>query len=388
MKQALVLCGGKALRLQPYSYGLPKACMPFLNLPLLSLGWFYLEQLKISRFLLNAHLFPEKLKQTVNFLSQPQQKTDIFFEAEPLGGAGTLYSLKKLLQKEEMFFYLNGDSLFFPSDEDQISFFEEDFHEAEVDGSFFVSPMPFQDFGYEVLWCDTNLNLKFIGKKEQLPKGFEKLRPFHFSGLALFKSALLENLNSDSFHLFRDFINPLIEKKNFKVFLDNEAIALEAGEKQAYIESSKFCLECLFETNSFAVEGFGAGDLGDKLGGSENREDKEVDKIESENFEIKDFKNRKLKLKKLFEKCFFRFDPKDQIVGFGNGKIWSKKLGFPLMAPNSVQGLENLELKGYAVLGPEVNIFGKSRLNNSVLGAGVSWGGELNNDIILKFFPE
>ena len=390
MKQALVLCGGKALRLQPYSYGLPKACMPFLNLPLLSLGWFYLEQLKVSHFFLNAHLFPEKLKQTVDFLSQPQQKTNIFFEAEPLGGAGTLYSLKKFLQKEEMFFYLNGDSLFFPSDEDQFSFFEKDFYKTGADGSFFVSPLPFQDTNFGALWCDTDLNLKFVGKKEQLPKGFEKLLPFHFSGLALFKSALLDNLNSSSFHLFRDLINPLIEKKNFKVFLDKKAIALEAGEKQAYIESLKFCLKCLFEPNSFSVEGFGAGDLEDKLEGSENREGKgeRTDKIESESFGMKDFKNRKLKLEKLFEKYFHRFDPKDQIVGFENGKVWSKKLGFPLLAPKSVQGMENLELRGFAVLGSKVNLFGKSWLKDSVLGSILSWKGELNNDIILKFFPK
>ena len=79
MKQALILCGGKAQRLRPYSYGLPKACMPFLNLPLLSLSWFYLEQLGLSRFLLNAHLFPEKLQQTVGFFISASTKSRYFF---------------------------------------------------------------------------------------------------------------------------------------------------------------------------------------------------------------------------------------------------------------------------------------------------------------------
>lgn len=345
MKQALILCGGKATRLRPYSYAVPKECMPFLNLPLLSLSWFYLEQLGVSRFVLNSHLFPDKLKKTVDFLSQPQQKTDIFFEEEPLGAAGTLYRLKALLQKEGVFFYINGDSLFFPSDRDQLFLFEEGFFKTGVDGSFFVSPVPLQNFDFGALWCDKNLSLKFIGKKNQLPTKFKNLLPYHFSGLAMFKSDLLEELNSDSFCLFEDFINPLLAKKQFKVFVDKESEILEGGEPSAYLKAVNFCLRVLF--------------------GSQNKE-----------------------LRKYLLEYFFRFDPEDRLVGFANGKNWSEKLGYPLLAPSSVKGLENLTLKGLAVLGPEVNLFGKSLLKDSVLSSAVSWKGELSNKLILKFFPE
>ena len=345
MKQALLLCGGKAQRLRPYSYGLPKACMPFLNLPLLSLSWFYLEKLKVSHFLLNAHLFPEKLKQTVDFLSQAEQKSEIFFEKESLGAAGTLYKLKKLLQKQKEFFYLNGDSLFFPSHEDQLSLFEEDFVKTQVDASFFSVPMPSKNMESGALWCDKDLNLKFVGEKQDLAKDLDlkNLSPFQFSGLALFKSSLLDNLNSNDFHLFADFINPLLSKKKFKIFLDKEAKILEAGDSKSYIESSKFCLDVLFE-------------------------------------------NQKNKgLKNILEQYFSRFDPEDQIVGLKNGKIWSQKTGFPLLAPSSVKGLKQLELKGFAILGPQVQFFGKSQLKDSVLGSQVSWKGTLDKDIVLKF---
>ena len=319
--------------------------MPFLNLPLLSLSWFYLEQLGVSSFFLNSHLFHEKLKKTVDFLSQPQQKLDIFFEDKPLGAAGTLYRLKALLQKEALFFYINGDSLFFPSDRDQLSLFEEDFFKAGADGSFFVSPVSSQNFDFGALWCDKNLNLKFVGKKSQLPEKFKSLLPYHFSGLALFKSALLEKLNPDSFCLFEDFINPLLTKRNFKVFVDKESKVLEGGEPSSYLEAISFCLQILFD-----------------------------DKIKE--------------LKKYLLEYFFRFDPEDKLVGFENGKDWSKKLGYPLLAPSSVKGLENLTLKGPAILGPEVNLFGKSQLKDSVLGSALSWKGELNNRVLLKFYPK
>ena len=340
-----MLCGGKARRLNPYSHGLPKASMPFLNLPLLSLGWFYLEHLGVSRFFFNSHLFPEKLKETVKFLSKTQQETKIFFESEPLGVAGTLYKLKKHLQKEEVFFYLNGDSLFFPSNKNQLSFFKQDFFKSKADASFFVSPVPLQEINREFLWCDRDLSLRFVGRRNQLPKRFKELLPFHFSGLALFKSTLLENLDSRSFHLFWDFIKPLFTKKSFKVFLDKEARILEGGEESSYIASMKFCLNALFEDNNRGI-------------------------------------------KKLLLEFFSRFDPEDKLVGFKNGRVWARKLGFPLLAPVSVCGLENLSLEGPTVLGPSVYLFGKSQLKDSMLGSGVSWRGKLNSKIVLNFFSE
>jgi len=119
-------------------------------------------------------------------------------------------------------------------------------------------------------------------------------------------------------------------------------------------------VECLFETENL-IKG----------------KDEELEKI----------RNKKREVMKILEACFNRFDPLDQVLGLRNGKVWSQKLGWPLLAPQSVQGLEHLELKGPAVLGPGVRLFGKSVLKNSVLGSQVVWRGELDNDIVLKFSP-
>lgn len=342
MKQALVLCAGKARRLTPYSQALPKMCMPFLNLPLLSFSWFYLEKLGVSRFLLNTHLFPEQLEKRVNFLAQPTQEKHYFFEEKPLGGAGALYHLKQELQKEESFFYINGDSLFFPSHLHKLSEFVEDFVKTGLDASFFVSPLPAQNPDMGSLWCDKELNLRFVGTKAQLKEESKNLKPFHFSGLAFFRSSLLDNLNGQAYSLFEDLINPLLGQKQIKVFLDEEALILEAGLKASYIESLKFCLQALFSEEDSGV-------------------------------------------KDILKKIFFRFDPKDHLVGLANGKKWSQKLGHPLLAPKSVKGLENLKLKDCAVLGSNVHLFGPSQIKDSVLGPEISWKGSLENEILLKF---
>ena len=97
-KQALILCGGKATRLRPYSYSHSKAELPFLNLPMLVYPWKLAEDLKNNSFLLNSHLFPEEFKKTVGELCRKDQKTEVFFEKEPLSSTGTLYHLKKELK--------------------------------------------------------------------------------------------------------------------------------------------------------------------------------------------------------------------------------------------------------------------------------------------------
>ncbi len=356
MKSALILCGGKATRLRPYSHILPKACIPFLNLPLLSLNWFYLEYLNVSRFLLNSHLFPEKLKNCVSFLSQPEQERHIFFEAEPLGSAGTLHRLKKELQKTKQFFYINGDSLFFPKKMSSLLSFEKHFSQVRADGLLFSAPVQKINPLGKFLWSDKDLNLKFVGSQKNLPKGqAHKLLPFYFSGLALFNSTLLDHISPKAFDLFLDFIMPLLPQKSFKIFADKGAFILEAGDKLSYIESSRFCMNILFDNEKT----------------QNNNTGKNQKQAQSREF------------KKILEMLFSRFDPKDQLVGLKAGKQGRQKSAHPLLAPNSVRHLKNLELKGFAILGPGTHLFGKSPIKDSILGPKTPWIGELTEDIII-----
>ena len=351
MKQALILCAGKAKRLRPYSYSISKASLPFLNLPLLAFPWFYLEQLKVSRFLLNSHLFPKKLENTARFLSQVNQETKLFFEEEPLGSAGTLFHLKKELQNTKEFLYINGDSLFFPSQINKLLRFEELFLESNLDGLFFVSPYKDTDFK-RALWRDKDYNLKFVGSKENLKKSELKgLSPVSWFGLAFFKSDLLNHLQPDSFDLFQDFIKLLLNDYKIKVYEDPSAVFLEAGDKNSYLSAVKFCLDCLFSS--------------------------ETDSFKSRN------------VKEILESCFNRFDPQDDKVGLKNGKKWSQKLNQALLLPKSVRGLDFLSLKGPAVIGSESSFLGPSVLEDCILDSQICFKGSLKKEILVKqnLFP-
>lgn len=346
MNQALILCAGQARRLHPYSHITPKACMPFLNLPLMSLSLLYLEQLGVSQFLFNSHLFPEILqKQVAYLLNQATQKTSFIFEQKPLGAAGTLYHAKQQLQQQDIFFYINGDTLFFPSKLDQLQNFKQQFFLKKADVLFFGSPKLKPLKNTRTLWCDAQGCLQFVGTVEELQlkyKSFYKtLTPVAFSGLAMFKSDVLNMLNENDQDLFTDFINKLLGKKQIFVFLDKGARLLQADSRNSYLESTKICMQSLF-----------------------------FDKISE--------------IKKIILHLFHRFDSADHIVGYQNGLLWSKTLQQAILAPKSVKGLEHILLNGYAILGSYVKICKHASLTNVVIDQKISWSGELKNDILLR----
>ena len=353
--KAFILCAGLGTRLRPFTYMLPKASMPFLNLPLLSYGWFYLEQMGVSEFVLNSYLFPKKLKKDIDFLKSPKQKASLVVEEQLFDSGAGFHNVKNHFEKEEEMFYLNGDSIFFPSDLNLLKKFKEDFTANSFKSSFFgIAPKEKEikeDEGY--LWIDRDFILKGIGfKKDMLSKGFSvkmskdldqnELRPVQFSGLALFKLKFLESLGRDKPHIFWDVMNPLLKKGQYKVFVDEKGILLEGGDEQSLLQASSFCLKSLF-----------------------------LDTPETE-------------VKRILEKIFSRFDPTDKKVGIQFGKELSHQLGAPILSPSDIKGRQNLKVEGFAVIGSNLSFVGKSFLKRSVLGSHISWRGSLVNKIIIK----
>ena len=344
---ALMLCGGKAKRLRPYSHILPKSSLPFLNLPLLAYPWFYLESLRVSNFLLNSHLFPLQLESTVQFLLKPNQTAEFFFEEEPLGAIGTLQRLKDKLKRAPYFFLINGDSLFLPSV--NLKSFEEEFFKSESDALFFASP--YKNSG-RALFFDSK---SFLTRVEK-PKESEKQLGASFTGLALFRSEILDSLPFQGEDLFKDFILPLLAQYKIKVFVDKEAVLLEAGSKASYLQSTEFCLRQLFYEELSSKETL-----------------KNYKKIRN---------SRSFIYRQVLEDCFKSFDPSNQRVGFDKQEF--HRWGSPALIPSSLKGSEFLSIKGFAVLGPHVHLFGSSLLEESVLDSHLFFRGDLSNDLLVR----
>ena len=453
-KQALILCGGKATRLRPYSYSHSKAELPFLNLPTLSYPWKLAEDLKNNSFLLNSHLFPEEFKKTVGELSKKDQKTQVFFEKEPLSSTGTLYHFKKELKKSPYFTYINGDCLLFPSSSQKLFEFEQEFLNSKAEALLFVTPVKYNskhsslsqstsnDKGlffefregfldsynknnsckndergkessrdkqnnnynksqltkddnsnsrdkqnnnynegsrYEekrinrkeqkrFLYCDSQQNLKEI----RLPQSTDE-QAYFFTGLALFKSSLLDKLKETEKDLFSDFLQPLLAHKKIKVFIDKDAFFLEAGDKESYLKSTEFCLKSLLTPSLLCSDHH-------RLSSLQESPFNQNPGTQEQAF----FQEQTKFVRKRLQDTFKRFDPKDEKVGLKNGSIWSQKLKAFLLAPYSVRGLDLLKVEGFSVIAPKVGFYNKTKVKNSVLICPhFSLQGFLKEDLIL-----
>lgn len=366
--------------MRPFTHFLPKASLPFLNLPLLSYSWFYLENLGFTEAICNSHLFLEHLQNTTNLLTTKKIKSSIIFESQSLGSAGGLYNAIQHFKKEENFLYLNGDSLFFPSHLDQLQHFKKDFLAGKFESSFFAAPICNDRDRQSAIWIDRDHVLKFIGFENKMPKKFKannskhlkenELRPVKFSGLAFFKNAFLRYLNPNQNHIFLDLMNYHLEDNKYKVFVDEGALVLESGEKESYLQAHQWALDNLFLSPQHSRF---------KNLTSQN--------LKLQNSRYKFLESQQATIKSILEKIFYRFDPQDKKVGYRQGALESKKRKGFLLSPVSVEGLDYAKINGFAVFGANTCLFGRSSLTNSILGEGISWQGDLTNQTLIKPSP-
>ena len=465
--RAFILCAGLGTRMRPLTHGLPKAAMPFLNLPLLSLGWLYLEKMGMSEAALNSHLFPEKLAETVDFLRSPRPKSaraagqgdsysktsgrpaslpkpcraKILFEPESLGSAGGLFNAmrRSLLKEEEDFFYLNGDSLFFPSSFEALARFKESFRADErAEGLFFAAPPPPEERrgqltkgGY--LWAGRDFALRAIGSERKIRElGFAPRWPGSLSGRPGGRSRglfigpasrpLLDLRRVTGFSSGAGLEGrPASALRYLKSLKPNELAPLKfsglaafkgrflsrLSEKNLNPEEAHVfhnVIDPLLKKRLFKVFADFSDQGGVVLEGGEKSGFLQASGLAMEALfsracaaapadtqaaaageKSAPRQPKKSGIRSILESAFQRFDPDDELAGLKSGKKWAAEHGTPLLAPASVQGLSHLKAEGFAVIGPGARLSGPSFLKESVLGAGVCWRGALEKDIIIKF---
>jgi NDP-sugar pyrophosphorylase family protein len=109
----MILAAGYGTRLRPITYTLPKPMVPLCNRPLI--GWLVesLQRSGIQEIIVNLHHLPEATQRYLP-AAFPDVHFDFSFEPEILGTGGGVRKVRHLLEGEEDFFLVNGDTLQFP----------------------------------------------------------------------------------------------------------------------------------------------------------------------------------------------------------------------------------------------------------------------------------
>jgi NDP-sugar pyrophosphorylase family protein len=338
--RGFLLCAGRGTRFYPHTRVLPKVLLPFLNLPLSAYNLYLLRSLGVKEWAANIHVHPEILKDKLKEQAETAGLSPPVFSQEQilLGSAGGLLKLRSFFEKEEPFFYLNGDSFIWPQSEDNLNYFYKSHVESKALASFFVRPTS-KTVG--VIWADDKQQIaSFLKKPEE-----SGMKPYDFSGLALFSPRILELIKPGDLHIFKDVLESEVLKSHLRVFSVSGLKLLDMNQVDTYLEATKEAL-CFLQQRE---KGF----LQQVLNCFSSR----WNYFRGENY-------------------------------FSATKVGSPPAGKEniLFCGREVKGLEkfSIKVKDFSVLGDHSSVLSDVSIESSVLGAGVSLDRNLRKELVLK----
>ena len=112
--KAMILAAGYGTRLRPLTYAKPKPMVPICNRPLLGYAVERFLAMGVDEIVVNLHHLPEIIKTYLEKEYGDRCRFHFSFEQEILGTGGGVRKVRPVLEKEEDFFLVNGDTIQFP----------------------------------------------------------------------------------------------------------------------------------------------------------------------------------------------------------------------------------------------------------------------------------
>lgn len=112
--KAMILAAGYGTRLRPLTYSVPKPMVPICNRPLIGYAVENFIRFGVDEIIVNLHHLPEILEKYLTTTYGDQVKFHFSFEPEILGTGGGMRKVRSLLETEQDFFLVNGDTIQLP----------------------------------------------------------------------------------------------------------------------------------------------------------------------------------------------------------------------------------------------------------------------------------
>lgn len=112
--KAMILAAGYGTRLRPVTYTLPKPLVPLCNRPLIGWAAESLLAAGVGKLIVNVHHLAEAIEGHMRAHYLARADVEFSFEKEILGTGGGVRRVRHLLENEEHFFLVNGDTVQFP----------------------------------------------------------------------------------------------------------------------------------------------------------------------------------------------------------------------------------------------------------------------------------
>ncbi|MEA2239112.1 MAG: mannose-phosphate guanylyltransferase [Thermoanaerobaculia bacterium] len=112
--KAMILAAGYGTRLRPVTYTIPKPVVPLCGRPLMAWAVEALLAGGIRDFVVNLHHLPDAIERYLRDAYREEARFEFSYEAEILGTGGGVRRVRSLLDADDDFFLVNGDTIQFP----------------------------------------------------------------------------------------------------------------------------------------------------------------------------------------------------------------------------------------------------------------------------------
>ena len=109
--KGMILAAGLGTRLRPITHTMPKPMVPLCNRPLIAWAIESFYAVGVRDLIVNLHHLPDVLER---HLSETYDRIEFSYEKDILGTGGAIRRVRPLLETEEAFFLVNGDTVQFP----------------------------------------------------------------------------------------------------------------------------------------------------------------------------------------------------------------------------------------------------------------------------------
>ncbi|HEX7192295.1 MAG TPA: sugar phosphate nucleotidyltransferase [Thermoanaerobaculia bacterium] len=223
--KAMILAAGYGTRLRPITYLLPKPVMPLCNKPLIAYAVENLMHAGIDEIIVNLHYLPDAIE---SFLVDTYEDVTFHFslEHEILGTGGGVRRIRHLLEGDDEFLLVNGDTLQSPDLEALVRARRE----RDALAALSLRHAPAND-DFTAVWLED-------GRITGFGKG--RGEPLMFAGAHAVSTRIFGSMpDRDVFSIVDHVYAPMLAKETVAGVVDDHARWFDIGTPQRYLAASR-----------------------------------------------------------------------------------------------------------------------------------------------------
>jgi mannose-1-phosphate guanylyltransferase len=223
--KAMILAAGYGTRLRPLTYLLPKPVMPVCNKPLIAYAVDNLLHAGIDEIIVNLHHLPDAIQ---SYLADTYEDVTFHFslEHEILGTGGGVRHVRHLLETDDEFLLVNGDTLQWPDFEAIVRARRE--HDALAALSLRHAPA---NDRFTAVWLDQ-------GRITGFGEGHGE--PLMFAGTHAISSRVFRHMpDGEEFSIVDHVYARMLDTETIAGIVDDNARWFDIGTPQRYLAASR-----------------------------------------------------------------------------------------------------------------------------------------------------